>query len=498
MENWPKLLFTYGPFALLTLVIFVLERLARRNLKDPTVPSNVALAVYGLTWFMIFALCLTVVYAWWLINFPTEFAVRGTFENLTDGESIYAESAHLFLARGYSPGPQRYSYDWRLVTPTKLSDGEKLSVYLATREFVGGDDVSTNTGEPNLTTGKWIPRTYRYEIPIQPTFYNQDRLIRITYKRDDQTLLLSDGGKEQILPRLNDAALEVAPPVGDPSIVYAQTTPAISSIMLRLDSDDPIVRRDARRELVAQGQGAVPSMEAVLLNSNSNSRLRTGVIGALNEMHTVKLTASARKTIAKIAETADDPVLSAEANRFIYNLSPPTCGFSCGTERWIVKALADADAAKVTLTPKDTTVRELVGFKRPLEVSEAGRTGPVELQVFRVKALLTGYRHESDRDFHLVLADPTDVKATMVAEIPDPQCNRVCESKQVGQIAAARASFLARFGTGATQRSLGKLDPPVPVVVTGVGFWDLFHGQTGMAPNGLELHPIMQIEFGPK
>jgi hypothetical protein len=27
--------------------------------------------------------------------------------------------------------------------------------------------------------------------------------------------------------------------------------------------------------------------------------------------------------------------------------------------------------------------------------------------------------------------------------------------------------------------------------VTGVGFFDVIHGQTGVAPNGIELHPVL-------
>jgi hypothetical protein len=29
------------------------------------------------------------------------------------------------------------------------------------------------------------------------------------------------------------------------------------------------------------------------------------------------------------------------------------------------------------------------------------------------------------------------------------------------------------------------------VTITGVGFWDAKHGQTGVAPNGIELHPVL-------
>ena len=33
------------------------------------------------------------------------------------------------------------------------------------------------------------------------------------------------------------------------------------------------------------------------------------------------------------------------------------------------------------------------------------------------------------------------------------------------------------------------------VRVTGIGFFDPTHGQAGVAPNGIELHPVLRIEF---
>ena len=38
---------------------------------------------------------------------------------------------------------------------------------------------------------------------------------------------------------------------------------------------------------------------------------------------------------------------------------------------------------------------------------------------------------------------------------------------------------------------------PLTLVVTGVGFFDFLHGQTGAAPNGIELHPVLRIELEP-
>jgi hypothetical protein len=35
----------------------------------------------------------------------------------------------------------------------------------------------------------------------------------------------------------------------------------------------------------------------------------------------------------------------------------------------------------------------------------------------------------------------------------------------------------------------------IPVTVTGIPFFDVFHGQTGIANNGIELHPILAIQF---
>ena len=31
------------------------------------------------------------------------------------------------------------------------------------------------------------------------------------------------------------------------------------------------------------------------------------------------------------------------------------------------------------------------------------------------------------------------------------------------------------------------------VTVTAVGFWDILQGQTGVAPNGIELHPVLSF-----
>ena len=39
------------------------------------------------------------------------------------------------------------------------------------------------------------------------------------------------------------------------------------------------------------------------------------------------------------------------------------------------------------------------------------------------------------------------------------------------------------------------MEPNIPVTVTGVAFFDLKHNQEGIAPNGIELHPVPVIAF---
>jgi hypothetical protein len=52
----------------------------------------------------------------------------------------------------------------------------------------------------------------------------------------------------------------------------------------------------------------------------------------------------------------------------------------------------------------------------------------------------------------------------------------------------ARQQFLSNCGAVSSSSWL-KLAGSV--TITGVGFWDAKHGQTGVAPNGIELHPVL-------
>lgn len=165
----------------------------------------------------------------------------------------------------------------------------------------------------------------------------------------------------------------------------------------------------------------------------------------------------------------------------------PLAVTTCGTERWPVKTLTDDDRHAVDLHARNATIRYLRHRPTPSVKPQTTRASTAERTTYRVHARLREYVREADGDYHLVLSDKAG--RTIVAEIPDRTCVGHISPVKAG-IAKARARFDdqldATTGFKTTDRR---------VVVKGVGFFDFFHGQTGMAPNDLELHPVTGLRF---
>ena len=160
---------------------------------------------------------------------------------------------------------------------------------------------------------------------------------------------------------------------------------------------------------------------------------------------------------------------------------------ACGTERWSVKTAADDDRHRVSTTPRDVSIRYLRARPTPSYRPQTSRVAPVELTTYRVHARLVEYVREDDGDYHLVLADRAG--RTIIAEIPDPSCVAKISPFKAA-IRAARSRMDGRFSVTSDFKPAGSR-----VVVTGIGFFDYFHGQTGMAPDDLELHPVTALRF---
>src|SRR6266851_1514323 len=162
---------------------------------------------------------------------------------------------------------------------------------------------------------------------------------------------------------------------------------------------------------------------------------------------------------------------------------------SCGVERWSVKTGTDADAGLINLQSRtQTTIASLTSLPAPTTLPANNRIQPTETTVFQVHATLTEYKLESDSDYHLILSDGSG--NTMISEIPSPACVG-SSSILLSSIQHARSEFDVQYTTTSSFQTAN-----VPVTVTGVGFFDFLHGQTGVAPNGIELHAVLDVQFG--
>jgi hypothetical protein len=161
----------------------------------------------------------------------------------------------------------------------------------------------------------------------------------------------------------------------------------------------------------------------------------------------------------------------------------------CGSERAAVKNLADAEAAKINPQVQPMTVEELVVLPASPFTEDRPRD-QTELSTFKVDAKVLGFKLEADLDYHVVIAGESG--QTMIAEFPDPKCAADQATAQRFQI--ARQHFLRYFQ--APKAKYVKVKTPLSCTLIGVGLIDKIHGQTGVAPNGVELHPTLDILCG--
>ena len=171
---------------------------------------------------------------------------------------------------------------------------------------------------------------------------------------------------------------------------------------------------------------------------------------------------------------------------------PGRASAQCGVERWSVKTGTDSDAVLVNLnSAAPTTMNSLLALPRPALIPDNQRLVPTETILWTMPVTLNGYFLAQDSDYHMVLTDGSG--RTMIAEIPSPTCVGPGSPFAAG-IAHARTQMSARFPP-APPGILQTLN--IPVQLTGVGFFDFIGGQTGQAPNGIELHPVIDIVFNP-
>ena len=148
--------------------------------------------------------------------------------------------------------------------------------------------------------------------------------------------------------------------------------------------------------------------------------------------------------------------------------TPSAFAASCGGERWKVKTLGDRPQL---LPVQPTTVRFLVTRPRPPSLPDTRL--PFERHIFRIVARVAFVRPEADSDLHVGVVDGAG--RTMIAEAPLPACAVGATPMRKRQMGLARS----------------KVRVCAKAVLTGVAFFDFPHGQTGVARNAIELHPLL-------
>jgi len=164
---------------------------------------------------------------------------------------------------------------------------------------------------------------------------------------------------------------------------------------------------------------------------------------------------------------------------------------SCGVWRWPVKTGADHDRYKVSKTVIYTSIRYLRTRIAPPSFPayyQDHRFRGAERHIYQLDdTRLTAFRLEDDGDIHLILKN--DSGKRMITEIPKPACVSHSSLWQ-NAIAAARATFASHYQVTTSWQDVNRR-----INIRGLGFFDKLHGQSGVAPNGIELHPVTRIRF---
>jgi len=284
-DRWVGLLTDYGPMALFVFMVFVLWQIAARNKGLTGQQKKIQAVALSGVWVSIFILAVMIVIVYFRTKFPTEYQIRGYIHNLEDPATVTTRD-NLFLRVKYG-AYKDFDYEWRIISPQRV---EGKVAFL-------------------LQNGPADHTPHKYEIPIRDDFYQG--IVDITYDPPSGKMKLVHGSEEETLePKVEEAAVP-AQPIQKPfwsDTVYAsepQSKPPDPSLLIgALEANDPIIRENARAQLIAIGSKGVPNLEQVFLNASSSARLRLEAIRTLNGITSLQnkdLTAEGNCAIAKLA-----------------------------------------------------------------------------------------------------------------------------------------------------------------------------------------------------
>src|SRR5262245_19733933 len=148
--------------------------------------------------------------------------------------------------------------------------------------------------------------------------------------------------------------------------------------------------------------------------------------------------------------------------------STPNPGLACGVERWFVKTLADQDASTVELSAvTPLSIHDLNALPSHCDGGPDRRTFPEEFRVYEIVGRVIYAAHEDDRDYHIVLEDPSDPTSSIVTELADTRCAGASISPHLAALRSVEGMLASVLGDNSPAALLG-----MTLRVRGVGFYD--------------------------
>jgi hypothetical protein len=307
--DFAKTLYLYGPFAILALLVFVMEGKARRQLNEPHASSLIRVSIYVAVWLSIFVCGAITTWIWITLNIPSTHQIfYGKVSGLQPKEDFRSRT-EMFVRRIWDK--DGCDYRFVVISPKKLDQGYPLDLWI---------DLSTPDHEdPDSRTP--------FELPISHEYYAGADVI-LDYDRNARQLKVRTGNSNwTILKKFSTTAMlsRKAEPWWTRALglliptAYAHKAPDIPALLDKLESGDVIVRVDARAELARMGASAIPYIEEILRDKNSSYRRRLGALVALNTMtpETAKLSETSNCIIFKLSSEDPDSTIREEAAGYI-------------------------------------------------------------------------------------------------------------------------------------------------------------------------------------
>lgn len=267
--QWARLLFAWGPFGLILFFSAVTLPILNSKLKeDPS--STTYKRLYISNWIAVFVLGILISGIWLYLNVKQRAVLQGSIQNLpanyTVSNDLSDEEIKLYTLKEYGDRNNgTIKYKWAVLSEHHLPDGQLIPIIIASPQDPNGREL---------------------KLRIKSDYYISGVVIR--YRAAANKFVLVEGDKESDLEdnKIDTAKTRLPAKLQDPTapVVYASEPLNTAAMTTRLESPDPIIRRDARKDLASFRSDALSYINSILANPQSSYLLRLGGVVALNEM----------------------------------------------------------------------------------------------------------------------------------------------------------------------------------------------------------------------